>query len=266
MFFRQKRSGDNTYLQIVENHWNDGRVSQRVVANLGRLDKLLQSGELESLIKSGVRFCDGQIDCTSAPHNERYLSPTQIADVLQVSSAKVFRWLNDGELPGAKTRSGRRRVKTGELRRFLEAKGLPVPGELHPVQKRKRIFVVDDDVHVLRAIKRAFAVHGGAYDIDGCHDGVEALILIGALQPDLILLDIYMDWPDGFEVCRRLMKTPRLSHLRIVAITASPSEDARARILDYGALDYWVKPVKPEQVISFFQRDSHRSGDVAGAH
>ena len=40
MFFRQKKSGDRVYLQIVENRWKQGRSKQRVIATLGPLDRL----------------------------------------------------------------------------------------------------------------------------------------------------------------------------------------------------------------------------------
>lgn len=56
MFFRQKKSGDRVYLQVVENRWEDGRSKQRVVATLGRLDRLQQTGQLEGLLESGARF------------------------------------------------------------------------------------------------------------------------------------------------------------------------------------------------------------------
>ncbi len=58
MFFRQKKSGSRVYLQVVENRWEHGCSKQRVIATLGRLDQLQQSGELESLLRSGARFCD----------------------------------------------------------------------------------------------------------------------------------------------------------------------------------------------------------------
>jgi hypothetical protein len=58
MFFRTKRSGPRTYLQVVENHWHDGRVRQRVLATLGRLDLRQQSGQLDALLVSGARFAD----------------------------------------------------------------------------------------------------------------------------------------------------------------------------------------------------------------
>jgi hypothetical protein len=58
MFFRQKKSGSRTYLQIVENRWDKGKTRQRVIATLGRLDRLRQSGQLEGLLASGAKFCE----------------------------------------------------------------------------------------------------------------------------------------------------------------------------------------------------------------
>jgi len=58
MFFRQKKSGNRVYLQIVENRWEDRRSKQRVIATLGRLDRLRQTGQLEGLLRSGARFCE----------------------------------------------------------------------------------------------------------------------------------------------------------------------------------------------------------------
>ncbi len=61
MFFRQKTSGNRVYLQIVENRWKDGRSKQRVVATLGRLDRLRENGQLEGLLRSGARFCESAL-------------------------------------------------------------------------------------------------------------------------------------------------------------------------------------------------------------
>lgn len=58
MFFRQKRSGERVYLQIVENRWENGKSKQRVVATLGRLDQLQSDGKLEALLQSGARFAE----------------------------------------------------------------------------------------------------------------------------------------------------------------------------------------------------------------
>jgi hypothetical protein len=56
MFFRTKTSGTRSYLQVVENRWEDGRPKQRVIATLGRLDRLQQTGQLDALLASGARL------------------------------------------------------------------------------------------------------------------------------------------------------------------------------------------------------------------
>ena len=56
MFFRTKTSGPRSYLQVVENRWEDGRSRQRVIATLGRLDQLQQTGQLDALLVSGARL------------------------------------------------------------------------------------------------------------------------------------------------------------------------------------------------------------------
>jgi len=58
MFIRVKPSGPRRYLQIVKSIWNKGHVRQKVIGTLGRMDKLEETGELDSLLRSGVRFSE----------------------------------------------------------------------------------------------------------------------------------------------------------------------------------------------------------------
>ena len=58
MFVRTQTNGSRTYLLIVDNQWVGGKVKQRVLLRLGRLDELLASGRLDSLIQSLGRFSD----------------------------------------------------------------------------------------------------------------------------------------------------------------------------------------------------------------
>ena len=46
MFFRRKKSGRRVHLQVLENRWEGSQSKQRVIATLGRLDQLQQSGQL----------------------------------------------------------------------------------------------------------------------------------------------------------------------------------------------------------------------------
>ena len=58
MFARLKKSGKYQYLQIVENRKVKGKVIQRVIATIGRMDKLQEKDRVETLIRSLSRFSE----------------------------------------------------------------------------------------------------------------------------------------------------------------------------------------------------------------
>ena len=58
MFVRIKKSGKNQYLQIVENRKIKGKVVQRVISTIGRLDRLNEKGDIETLVRSLSRFSE----------------------------------------------------------------------------------------------------------------------------------------------------------------------------------------------------------------
>lgn len=58
MFVRVKKSGQNQYLQIVENKKVDGKVVQRVISTIGRLDRMQEKGEIETLVRSLSRYSE----------------------------------------------------------------------------------------------------------------------------------------------------------------------------------------------------------------
>ena len=85
MFFRQKKSGDRVYLQIVENRWEQGRSKQRVIATLGRLDRLTESGQLDALLQSGAKFSESVM--VLAAHRE---GETPTISTRRIGAALVF--------------------------------------------------------------------------------------------------------------------------------------------------------------------------------
>ncbi len=58
MFVRIKKSGNNQYLQIVENRKVAGKVVQRVISTIGRLDRLNEKGDIETLVRSLARYSE----------------------------------------------------------------------------------------------------------------------------------------------------------------------------------------------------------------
>jgi diguanylate cyclase (GGDEF)-like protein len=105
-----------------------------------------------------------------------------------------------------------------------------------------RILVVDDhedNVELLRARLEAWG-----YQVDAAHDGMQALEMVHAAPPDLILLDVMMPSVDGNEVARRIKQNPDLPFIPIIMQTALDSTDSKVEGLEAGADDYITKPIE----------------------
>ena len=85
MFARIKKSGRNEYLQLVENHREGKKISQRVVATIGRMDELQAGGSIETIIRSLSRFSEKIMLILSARDN-----PDVRATAKKIGPAIIF--------------------------------------------------------------------------------------------------------------------------------------------------------------------------------
>lgn len=107
-----------------------------------------------------------------------------------------------------------------------------------------RILVVDDEQMLLDMVADALTFAG--YSITVAGDGLTALNAIRTERPDLVILDINMPEPDGFQVARRLRATH--PDLPILFLTArSDIEDLRTGF-ESGGDDYLTKPFRLEEL------------------
>lgn len=104
-----------------------------------------------------------------------------------------------------------------------------------------RILVVDDVEANVRLLEAKLTIE--YYDVLSCTDGLTALKLASAEQPDIILLDVMMPGMDGFETCKRLKADPETRHIPVVLVTALDGREDRIRGLDAGADDFLTKPL-----------------------
>jgi len=78
LFIRTQTNADRTYLLLVENERVEGRVKQKVIARLGRLDELLARGELDRLLASLGRFSEKYIVLGAHANGEAVTTRTRI--------------------------------------------------------------------------------------------------------------------------------------------------------------------------------------------
>lgn len=103
---------------------------------------------------------------------------------------------------------------------------------------KERILVVDDVEDIRTFVKAALTPEG--YEVVEAADGVEALELFRREEPALVILDLSIGQPDGFEVCREIRRT---STVPIIMLTSHVQEMDEAMCLAAGADDYITKPV-----------------------
>ena len=112
---------------------------------------------------------------------------------------------------------------------------------LHACPPARRILVVDDNVDSAESLGTMLKLMGNEVRI--AHDGPSALEAAEAFLPDIVLLDIGMPGMDGYEVARRLRRTPALKHALLVAQTGWGQEEDRRRSEQAGFDHHLVKPV-----------------------
>lgn len=113
-----------------------------------------------------------------------------------------------------------------------------------------RILLVDDEPELRRTAARIFRRAG--YEITTAASGQEALALLSQQHFDLVYLDIRMPDMDGLEVLRAIhAETPELP---VVLFTAQPDLNSALEALRHGAMDYFLKPLQPEQLIDRTRR------------
>ncbi len=111
-----------------------------------------------------------------------------------------------------------------------------------------RILVVEDDPDIAELVARYLEKAGFAVDRAG--NGRDALQMIAAKPPDLVVLDLMLPQVDGLEICRRLRADGRTAALPIIMLTARAEESERIVGLEIGADDYVSKPFSPNELVA----------------
>ena len=110
-----------------------------------------------------------------------------------------------------------------------------------------RILVVDDVRENVRLLEAVLEAHG--YEVVSATDGHSALELAVSTKPDLVLLDVLMPQPDGYEICSRLRAQEETAVLPVIMLTASEGAE-KTRAIEAGADDFIPKPFNREELLT----------------
>ena len=107
----------------------------------------------------------------------------------------------------------------------------------------RSVLIVDDIAGNTRLVESLLRPDGHAVRTAG--GGAEALRLVRADPPDLVLMDVMMPHVDGFEACRALKEDPTTRMIPVVLVTSLDDSASRIRGIEAGADDFVSKPFNP---------------------
>jgi adenylate cyclase len=115
------------------------------------------------------------------------------------------------------------------------------------VERPAKILVVDDVPENVRLLEAVLAPCG--YVVVTASDGLEALELVAAEEPDLILLDVMMPGLDGYGVCAQLRANDDTAVLPVIMVTSSVGQE-KTKAIEAGADDFIPKPFNHDELLT----------------
>ena len=105
----------------------------------------------------------------------------------------------------------------------------------------KTILVVDDEPDLVIGIRATLEAAG--YAVLEASNGIQALPMIEAQKPDLVVLDVLMPGMDGWETLRRIQENEDLQDIPVLMLTALDAPENLKQGIDLGCTFYYTKPV-----------------------
>lgn len=128
-----------------------------------------------------------------------------------------------------------------------------------------RVLVVDDHEDMVLLCRYGLAAAG--HEVLACGDGNQAVEIVRADRPDVVLLDVMLPGLDGFGVLEALAADgDGAREVPVVMISARVGSDDRRRALEAGAVDYITKPFDPAGLSAVVERVAALDAEGRAAH
>jgi DNA-binding response OmpR family regulator len=118
-------------------------------------------------------------------------------------------------------------------------------------ESRPLIVAVDDDPAVLQVIETLLTKQD--YIVKTALSGGEAFGILVHEIPAVLILDVMMPGPSGYDVCRMVKREARLKNVPVVFLTSRGAPEDFKEGLDLGAILYMTKPFKPQKLLHMVQ-------------
>ena len=111
----------------------------------------------------------------------------------------------------------------------------------------QRILIAEDEPSIVISLE--FLLRGAGYEVTVARDGEEALRLVEAFRPALVVLDIMLPAMSGFEVCRRIRESRESEKTKVLMLSARGLESEVEKGMTAGANAYLTKPFATRELV-----------------
>lgn len=175
---------------------------------------------------------------------KKFYTTGELARICHVDPTTIFRAVINKSIGAVTTPGGHFRIPCEEVEKFLKKSNIPWPDKSTATF---RVLIVEDNPVELRAYQRALSREKNL-TVKTTSSAYEAGLLTQSFQPDLILMDIYLDDGDGRDVARLVHSYPGLEKTHLVAITGNRDSKLAREIRDAGFDALLLKPIEPHNL------------------
>lgn len=156
------------------------------------------------------------------PEKRRFMTTREAASVLDVSVRTVQLWVESGRLRAWKTVGGHRRLDPDSVYR------LATRGE-ETEQRPYRVLIAEDERTQRKLLVRYLEMMPTPLEVHEAEDGYRGLLLIGQLQPELLITDLIMPGMDGFRMLQAITEAGMSNPPEVIVLTAMDGTSLKER-------------------------------------
>lgn len=169
-------------------------------------------------------------------------SAGDLARIGCVGRATALRWLNDDKVKHFKLPSGQFRIELEDLITFLKEHSMPIPKNLL-LARKFNFLLIEDDLEYLELLKSQFElVEDINYEITYATSGLEGVLKIGQLEPDIVTIDMKMPGTNGDQILKQLHESNSIDKDKVIIITGIKNDTLFAELRSMGYKHFLLKP------------------------
>jgi len=180
--------------------------------------------------------------------NKKFFTTGDIGRIFGVSRISAYKWVVSGKIKSFKIPGGRYKIARRDLVDFIKKSGLDsrIAGGIQ--QDDVKILVVDDQKLIVQTVRDYMETAHPGWHISSASNGFEAGRMLSRVNPDLVILDLFLPGINGFNLCRNIKNDPNTRDVKIIVITGYPTQENISKARESGADAVLPKPFEMDKL------------------